>query len=125
MTVIEKMRQELGVHKPLRTYFDAGSHQFNQTNYEEKVNTLARIISAGYDLEMIIEEYKDNYSMDGYQHVRRNLKQTLIGLISYINTGDNIDPENFVSLHSKSEKEVIQLLIKNIREDVLPLKEKI
>lgn len=124
MSNIEKMKNELNIHKPLRTYFDAGSHQFNQTNFDEKINTLSRIISTGFDLEKIIKEYKRNYSGDGYKHVYGNVKATLIGFISYIKTGKSIDGEIYLSLDSKSEKEVIQILISDIREMGLPLERK-
>lgn len=116
MTYLEKMTKDLGIFKPLRTYFDWGSHQFNQTNYEEKINTLARIaISEKYDLERVIKLYKKNYSGDGYKHVYRNVKRTLISLISYVNSGESIDPETLMELSPKSEIEVIQIFTEKLQ----------
>lgn len=111
MTYLEKMTKELKIFKPLRTYFDWGSHEFDQTNYEEKTNTLQRIAtSEKYDLEKVIRLYKKNYNSEGYKHVYRNVKRTLISLTSYLNSGESIDPETLMDLSSKSEKEVIEIL---------------
>lgn len=117
MTYLEKMTRDLKISKPLRTYFDWGSHQFNQTNYEEKINTLARIaVSEKYDLERVIKLYKKNYSGEGYRHVYTNVKNTLISLISYLNSGESIDPMVMMELEPKSEKEVITYFIERLRQ---------
>jgi lipopolysaccharide biosynthesis regulator YciM len=120
MSYIEKMRKELNINNSLRTYFDSGSHEFNQTNYQEKIETLARIISSDFDLEKVIKEYKKNYSGEGYKHVYGNVKRTFVFLISFIKTGESIDPETIMNLQSKSEEEVISLFISDVREKVLP-----
>lgn len=116
MSNIEKMRNALNIQRPLRTYFDAGSHQFNQTTFDEKINILSLIITSGFDLEKIIKEYKENYNGEGYEHVHSNVKRTLIGIISYIKTRKSIEGEIYLSLDSKSEKEVIQILIDDIKQ---------
>lgn len=116
MTYLEKMTNDLRILKSLRTYFDAGSHQFNQTNYEEKISTLARIVtSEKYDLERVIRLYKKDYSGEGYKHVYRNVKNTLIGLTSFLSSDESIDPETLMELSPKSEKEVIEIFIKKLQ----------
>ena len=116
MTYLEKMTNDLRILRPLRTYFDWGSHQFNQTNYEEKITTLRRIATnEKYDLEKVIRLYKKNYSGEGYKHVYRNVKRTLISLISYLKSGESIDSEIIMELSPKSEKEVVQIFIEKLQ----------
>ena len=110
------MTRDLKIFKPLRTYFDSGSHQFNQTNYEEKISTLARIVtSEKYDLERAIRLYKKNYSGDGYKHVYQNVKNTLISFISYLDSGESIDGITIVTLSPKTEKEVIEIFVEKLQ----------
>lgn len=65
MTLTEKMRKNLNIHKSLRAYFDAGSDEFNKVTYDEKIKTLSKIISGGYDLGKIIKDYKKPYNIEG------------------------------------------------------------
>lgn len=118
-TITQKLTDELNIHKPLRTYFDSGSHEFNQTNFDEKIQTLAKIISNGYDLNKVIKQYKSNYSLDGYKHVYKNAIPTLQGFISYLNNGNSYDLLTNQALENASDKEVIKLLTETIKEKVL------
>jgi len=118
-TITQKLSDELNIHKPLRTYFDSGSHEFNQTNFDEKIQTLAKIISNGYDLNDVIKQYKSNYSLDGYKHVYKNAIPTLQGFISYLNNGNSFDLMTYKALENASDKEVIKLLTETIKEKVL------
>lgn len=117
MNIIKKLRKDLGIQRSWRTYFDSGSYEFERTDYEEKVQTLKRIITSGYRLELVLAHYKENYSIPGYEHVISNLKRTLIFLISYLRTGESIDAfiiENMIVL---PEDTVIEALEKELLKD--------
>lgn len=118
-TITQKLTNELNIHKPLRTYFDSGSHEFNQTNFDEKIQTLAKIIFNGYDLNKIIKQYKSNYSLEGYKHIYKNAIPTLIGYISYLNNGTSLDILTYKALKNSSDKEVIKVLTEAIEEKIL------
>ncbi|HLV15732.1 MAG TPA: hypothetical protein VKY41_11165 [Xanthomarina sp.] len=118
-TITQKLTDELNIHKPLRTYFDRGSHQFNQTNIDEKIQTLAKIIFNGYDLNEVVKQYKQNYSSDNYIHVYKNAIPTLQGFISYLHNGNSFDLTTYRALENASGKDVIKLLTETIKEKVL------
>jgi|GEM_PF-1427079 hypothetical protein len=118
-TITQKMADDLKIHNPLRTYFDSGSSEFNRTNYDEKIQTLAKIISNGYELNEIVKQYKSNYSLDGYKHVYKNVIPTLKGFISYLNNENSYDFFTLQDLKEASDKEVIKLLTETIKEKIL------
>lgn len=118
-TITQKLTDELNIHNPLRTYFDSGSSEFNRTIYDEKIQTLAKIISNGYDLNEVVKQYKLNYNSDGYKHVYKNAIPTLQGFISYLNNGNSFDLLTNQALENASDKEVIKLLTETIKEKVL------
>ena len=113
-TITQKMTEELKINNPLRTYFDAGSSEFNRTDFDEKIQTIGRIVSNGYDLKNVIKQYKLNYSSDGYKHVYDNAIPTLKMYIPYLNsTIISMDLEN------ASDDEVIELLTEMVKEKVI------
>lgn len=118
-TLTEEMKEKLKIYKPLRTYFDIGSYEFNQTDYDEKISTLAKIVSAGYDLNKIVKEYKSHYSLEGYRHIYNNITPTIKGHIAYINYSKAYDPRTLKLLEKASDKQVIKLLTDTIHEKVL------
>lgn len=118
-TLTEEMTEKLKIHRPLRTYFDSGSHEFSQTDYDEKIRTLAKIVSAGYDLNTIVKEYKSDYSSDGYRHIYNHIIPTIKEHISYINSGKIYDSRTLKPLEKATDKQVIQLFTDTIREKVL------
>lgn len=118
-TITQKLTDELNIHKPLRTYFDSDSHEFNQSNFDEKIQTLAKIISNGYDLNKIIKQYKSNYSLDGYKHIYKNVIPTLLSYISYLNNENSFDILTYKALENASDKEVIKLLTETIEDKIL------
>jgi hypothetical protein len=118
-TLTEEITKKLKIHRPLRTYFDSGSHEFNQTNYDEKIRTLAKIVSAGYDLNTIVKEYKSLYSSNGYRHIYDHIIPTIKEHISYINSGVIYDSRTLKSLEKATDKEVIKHFTDTLREKVL------
>jgi len=118
-TLTEEMTEKLKIHRPLRTYFDSGSHEFSQTDYDEKIRTFAKMVSAGYDLNTIVKEYKSHYSSDGYRHIYNHIIPTIKEHISYINSGKVYDSRTLKPLENATDKEVIKLFTDTIREKVL------
>lgn len=118
-TITQRLVDELKIHNSLRTYFDSGSSQFGRTEYIEKFQTLSTIISHGFDLNEIIEQYKSNYSGSGYQHVYNNVGPTLVGLISYLRTGNTFDLETRYSLENATEEEIVKQLTDEIKEKII------
>lgn len=118
-TLTEEMTEKLKIHRPLRTYFDSGSHEFSQTDYDEKIRTLAKIVSAGYDLNTVVKQYKSDYNSDGYRHIYNHIIPTIKEHISYINSGKVYDPRTLKPLENATDKEVVKLFTDTIREKVL------
>lgn len=104
-TITQQMVEELHIKNPLRTYFDAGSSQFNRTDFNEKIQTLERVVSSGYDLNKVIQQYKYNFSSDGYKHIHDNAIPTLIKYIRYLDNTINLQ-----ELEKAADAEVIKLL---------------
>lgn len=119
MELTEKVREELKMHRSFRTYFDSGSHEYNQTELKEKTETVARIIQHGFDFHKLIKDYKSNYNSDGYFHIYKNVSRTLIELISYIRTGNIFDPTTRKKLENAKENEVIANLIEIVKTNLL------
>jgi|SRR5690554_1391143 len=113
-TITQQMTEELKINNPLRTYFDAGSSEFNRTDFDEKIQTLSRIISNGYDLKNVIKQYKLNYSSDGYKHVYDNAIPTLKMYISYLNNAGT-----FKDLENAQDDEVVEILTELIKGGVI------
>lgn len=113
-TITQKMTEELKINSPLRTYFDSGSSQFNRTDMDEKIQTIGRIISSGYDLNKVIKQYKLNFSSDDYKHIYENAIPTLKMYISYLKSSILS-----VDLADASDEEVIELLTELLKEKVI------
>ena len=47
--------EKLNLKHPLRTYLDDVSHEFSYTSLKEKINTLAKLIDNGFDLNDIVK----------------------------------------------------------------------
>src|SRR5690554_1926696 len=86
----------------------------DQIRFEEKIQTLSRIISNGYDLKNFIKQYKLNYSSDGYKHVYDNAIPTLKMYISYLNNAGT-----FKDLENAQDDEVVEILTELIKGGVI------
>jgi hypothetical protein len=115
----EQVREVFKIHRPWRTYFDSGSHQFNQTDYTEKINTLGRLVYFNVDLRKLITDYKSYYSSDRRIVIRENVRKTLIGIISYIRKGVSYHYLTIREYENAPERTVITELIKTLKDQVL------
>ncbi|MBZ9652669.1 hypothetical protein [Psychroflexus montanilacus] len=111
--------EQLNLKHPLRTYLDDGSHEFSYTSLQEKINTLAKLVDKGFDLNDIVKYYNQQYSLPGYKHIRDNLALTLKEYISYLTTGNKLDWKTISALKDASEKEIIKLLKELLKEFIL------
>lgn len=111
--------EKLNLKHPLRTYLDDVSHEFSYTSLKEKINTLAKLIDNGFDLNDIVKYYNQQYSLPGYKHIRDNLAFTLKEYISYLTTGRKIDWKTNSALEDASVKEIIKLLTELLKEFIL------
>ena len=117
-TITQQIAEELKLTKPMRTYFDSGSSEFERTDYDEKIRTIGRMISNGYDLKKVIKQYKLNYGLDSQKHVFDDAVPTLKGYISYLNSRVIYDSMILKDLETASDDEVIKLLTVMITEKV-------
>ena len=111
--------EQLNLIHPLRTYFDSGSYEYKCSPTEEKLNTLARLVDRGFDLNEIIKHYSQQYSLPGYKHILDNLALTFKEHISYLTTGNNLDWKTISALEGASNKEITKLLTELLKEFVL------
>lgn len=114
----QQITEDLKLSKPMRTYFDSGSSEFNRTDMDEKIQTLGRMIARGYDLKDVIGQHKLNYSLDTQKHVYDNAIPTLKMFIKYLNEGVNYDFGIIKYLETASDDDVIELLTVMITENV-------
>jgi hypothetical protein len=113
------LSKQLNLSYPLRTYLDDGSHEFNSTGIEEKVDTLARLVNEGIDLYQILKHYKHSYRLPGYQHIKDNAAHTIKGYISYLVTKRSYDWQTISALDGASDQEITKLLTELLKEFIL------
>lgn len=117
-TITQRLVDELKIYRSLRTYFDDGSSEFDRTDYDEKITTLIKIISHGFDLNEVITQYKSNYNREGYQHVYNNVAGTLKKYISLLKTGEFFNPDVIIPLRDAPEEEIIKQFIEALKDKI-------
>ena len=70
-------------HRTLRTVFDPYSSEWNETDFEKKVEILERVIEAGEDLEGLIMEYKLRYNDQNRKDIANSVEDALAALLGY------------------------------------------
>ena len=116
LSEMEKVQNAFSAMYSFRTYFDCYSNEFNRVKLEKKAEVIEAIIGRGFDFHRLIKEYKEYYKEDGYMHVYDATIPTLIGMNSFIKSGNFIDPYNQRELMNKSDKEVIDALIATVKQ---------
>jgi len=59
--VDKAMGANIYTHRTLRTCFDPGSSEWDQTDMKKKLEILRKVLSQGYDLNRILLQYKIAY----------------------------------------------------------------
>lgn len=112
------IRQILGENLTPRTFFDYGCHEFEKKfSWEKKMQLIAEVIHAGYDLKRFLRGYIRYYQRPGYEHMRGSLVQTLNMFIHFIRTGE--EWKHFRKYPYGNESlPLISLLILELRRDM-------
>jgi hypothetical protein len=100
----DRIREVFRIFRSWKTYFDFFSEKFDETNMEEKVNTLSLLVLFDVNLEKLLREYKDYYSEDS--SVLGSLNKTLAHLWSYAETGKSGDYA-FVSKYETADEKTL------------------
>lgn len=70
-------------HRTLRTVFDPGSHEWNQTTMEEKIALIKKILENKLSIEFILAHYEMHYREEGRDDIARNAKRGLAHILQY------------------------------------------
>ncbi len=103
-----------------RSILDSLSHEFKATTPAEKIGALAKVVYHGYDLSQLINEYKQDYSSEGYRHILNNLKGSLIHLLSFLISDDISNYKVAKQFEGKTENELVETLISLLKNKVIP-----
>jgi hypothetical protein len=112
------IRQILGENLTPRTFFDYGCHEFEKKfTWQQKIQRIAAVVQAGYDLKRFMRGYIRYYKRPGYGHLRGALETTLNMLIHYIRTGE--EWKHFRTLpYGYDALPLVSLLILELRKDM-------
>lgn len=112
------IRQILGENLTPRTFFDYGCYEFEKKfTWAQKVQRIAEVVYAGYDLKRFMRGYIRYYKRPGYEHLRGSLETTLNMLLHFIQTGD--EWKHFRTLPFGNEALLlVSLLILELRKDM-------
>jgi hypothetical protein len=76
-------KRNLWKHRTLRTLFNPGSAEWSETNMEQKLVLLKKILNAGEDLNMLLLEYKTRYREMNKKHVADAAEDGLSRLLAF------------------------------------------
>jgi hypothetical protein len=112
------IRQILGENLTPRTFFDYGCHEFEKKfTWPQKIQRIAEVIYAGYDLKRFMRGYIRYYKRPGYAHLRGSLETTLSMLLHFIQTGE--EWKHFRKLpYGHEALPLVSMLILELRKDM-------
>lgn len=70
-------------HRTFRTVFDPFSSEWNETDYEKKIEILKKVVAAGEDLEILIRDYKNRYHEQNRREISSSVETALAKLLEY------------------------------------------
>ena len=72
-------------HRSLRTVFDPYSSEWNETKMDKKIAILKKIVESGENLEFVIEEYKEYYTVDCKKpHVAKDALKGVVAIMELL-----------------------------------------
>jgi hypothetical protein len=112
------IRQILGENLTPRTFFDYGCYEFEKKfTWAQKVQRIAEVVDAGYDLKRFMRGYIRYYNRPGYAHLRGSLETTLNMLLHFIQTGE--EWKHFRTLpYGNKALPLVSRLILELRKDM-------
>jgi hypothetical protein len=114
----EKLKEVFNIVHSWRTYFDSGSSEFYTTTYQEKINTLSRLLYFKTDFHKLIAEYKELH--DSNKPLLNNIGKTFIGLISFVRTGESFNYKTMLKFEEATDETIINAFVESIQTLVLP-----
>ncbi len=76
-------------HRTFRTIFDPFSSEWNQTDFNKKIEILTKVVQAGEDLENLISDYKERYNEQNRKDIANCVEGALAQLLQFKLTHDN------------------------------------
>jgi hypothetical protein len=70
-------------YRSFRTIFDPFSSEWNETDYDKKIEILERVIEAGEYLEILISDYKERYDEQNRNDISSSVESALTKLLQY------------------------------------------
>jgi hypothetical protein len=70
-------------HRTFRTIFDPFSSEWNDTNYDKKIQILEKVVASGEDLHELIIDYKQRYNEQNRHDISGSVEYALIELLKY------------------------------------------
>ena len=70
-------------HRTFRTILDPFSSEWNETDYNKKIEILERVVAAGEDLEILISDYKERYDEQNRKDISSSVESALTKLLQY------------------------------------------
>jgi len=70
-------------HRTFRTILDPFSSEWNQTDFDKKMEILEKVIASGEKLSVLIRDYKSRYDEQNRRDISINVENALIMLLQY------------------------------------------
>lgn len=70
-------------HRTFRTILDPFSSEWNQTDFDKKLEILEKVVASGEKLSVLIRDYKSRYDEQNHRDISINVENALIMLLQY------------------------------------------
>ncbi len=70
-------------HRTFRTILDPYSSEWNNTNYDKKIEILEKVIASGESLQLLVSDYKDRYNEHNRKDISSCVEDALIRLLEH------------------------------------------
>ena len=70
-------------HRTFRTILDPYSSEWNETNFNKKLEILKTVVQSGEDLEILISDYKERYNEQNRKDITSCVESALTQLLQF------------------------------------------
>ena len=70
-------------HRTFRTILDPSSSEWNETDFDKKLEILERVVASGEKLSVLIRDYKRRYDEQDRRDITLAVENALIMLLQY------------------------------------------